>query len=200
MLRTLWPTLIALLALGGCTTDPAPAAPPPPPVEAGPLTGGDTTARALSLEFTERQLPERHYLVFRQRLPLLDMNGFLAMEARTLGAAAGAKNIEPNGPATALFYEWDVERGVGEAAVALPVAAGTTLPPYVTIVLPATRALSATLNGPYDGLGAVHYALESELRRRGLSPATPSIEEYLVGPAQGATPENFVTRVTYPTR
>ncbi|WP_273444770.1 GyrI-like domain-containing protein [Neolewinella agarilytica] len=159
--------------------------------------GGDTTARVTTLEYLELDLPERHYVVFRQDLSLLDMNGFLAMESDALNKAAKEAKLKTTGPSTSLFYEWDTDRGWGDAAVALPVAAGASLPPYVTIALPPQKAIALELDGPYDGLSAMHYALDAELKRRGLTAAKPSIEEYTVGPLDTKDPTQFKTRLIY---
>lgn len=161
------------------------------------IVGGDTTSRVTDLEYLELDLPERHYVVFRQDLSLLDMNGFLGMESEALDKAAKFANLKTTGPATSLFYEWDTERGWGDAAVALPVAAGTQLPPYVTITLPAQKAIALELDGPYDGLTAMHYALDAELKRLGVTADKPSIEEYIVGPLDTKDPAQFKTRLIY---
>lgn len=160
--------------------------------------GGDSTVVVTQLEYLDLELPERHYLVFRQELSLLDMNGFLAMESEALSVAATKANVVATGPLTSLFYAWDTERGWGDAAVALPVAAGTQLPPYVTVTLPATRALALDMDGPYDATSAVHVALARELSRRGLDPVAPSVEEYPVGPLQTSDESAFRTRIIYP--
>jgi effector-binding domain-containing protein len=162
------------------------------------LEGGDTTIQVMQLDYIELDLPERQYLVFRQELSFLDMNGFLGMESEALSVAATRGGIAATGPMTTLTYAWDVDRGWGDAAVALPVAAGTKLPPYVTITLPATKAIALTFKGTYDALSAMHVSLDQELKRRGLQHALPSIEEYTVGPLQAEDPNDFETRIIYP--
>lgn len=144
------------------------------------------------------ELPERHYLVLRQELPLDNMNGFFGIESKALSDAAKAAGIEPTGPITGLFYRWDTEAGIGDAAVALPVKKGTTLQAYVPITLPAQRAFAAQWDGPYTGLGAIHYALEAQFQLKKLQPGLPSIEEYYQGPVDGVAEENFSTRIIYP--
>ncbi|MGK0452077.1 MAG: hypothetical protein ACJAXE_002749, partial [Neolewinella sp.] len=44
------------------------------------LEGRDSSIRTLQLEYLDLELPERQYLVFRQELSLLDVNGFLGVE------------------------------------------------------------------------------------------------------------------------
>lgn len=161
------------------------------------LEGGDTSIQTLQLEYLDLNLPERQYLVFRQELSLLDVNGFFGMETEALSIAATRGGIFATGPMTAFTYAWDTERGWSDVAVALPVEAGTELPPYVTITLPATKAIALDMKGPYDALSAMHVALSQELNRRGLKPLLPSIEEYLVGPQQTADENEFVTRIIY---
>ncbi len=167
-------------------------------IVASATVGGDTSVSVMQLEYVDLDLPERHYLVFRQELSFQDINGFLAMESEALSVAATRAGIVPTGPMTTLTYAWDTQRGWGDAAVALPVAAGTKLPPYVTITLPATSAVALDLQGPYDALSAMHVSLDQELQRRGLTPVNPSIEEYNVGPLQVQDPNEFVTRIIYP--
>lgn len=160
--------------------------------------GGDTSVQTVQLEYLDLDLPERHYLVFRQELSLLDVNGFFGMETEALSVAASKAGIVATGPMTAFTYAWDTERGWSDVAVALPVASGTKLPPYVTITLPATKAIALDMNGSYSALSAMHVALDRELNRRGLKPRLPSIEEYPVGPQQTADENEFVTRIIYP--
>ncbi|PHI20794.1 hypothetical protein CEQ90_05375 [Lewinellaceae bacterium SD302] len=143
-------------------------------------------------------LPERTYLVFREQLPLDNMTGFFGIESKALVEAAVAAKIKTTGPVTGLFYRWDTEAGMGDAAVALPVEPGTTLKGYVPLTLPAGQAFAADLTGPYTGLGAVHYALEAQFKLQKLKPAIPSIEEYHAGPVNGVPESAFRTRVIYP--
>lgn len=160
--------------------------------------GGDTTITTRQLEYLDLELPERYYLVFRQELSLLDVNGFFGMESEALALAATRAGIVATGPMTAFTYEWDTERGWSDVAVALPVTQATKLPPYVTITLPATKALALDMAGAYDALSAMHVALGSELNRRGLKATLPAIEVYEVGPLQSSDPDAFRTRIIYP--
>lgn len=144
------------------------------------------------------ELPERHYLVLRQRLPLDNMTGFFGIESQALADAAKEAGIEATGPLTGLFYEWNEEEGIGEAAVALPVNPGTTLRNYVPITLPATKAFAATLEGSYIGLGAVYFGLAAQFQLQKVNAQIPTLEEYLVGPVDGVDESQFKTRVIHP--
>jgi hypothetical protein len=143
-------------------------------------------------------LPERHYLVFRQRLPLDNMTGFFGIESKVLADAAKAAGIEPTGPLTGLFYEWNEEEGIGEAAIALPVKPGTVLGNYVPVTLPAMKAFAATLDGSYTGLGALYFGLAAQFQLQKVNAMTPTLEEYLVGPVDGVGESQFKTRVIHP--
>jgi len=180
-----------LIALSSCGS-------PSEEVVSKTLEGGDTTTNILKLEYLDLELPERQYLVFRQELSLLDVNGFLGMESEALSVAATRAGVPTTGPMTSLFYEWDTEKGWADAAVAVPVEPGTQLAPYVTISLPRTRALALDMKGGYDAMSAMHVALTKELQRRGLQFTKPSIEEYEVGPLQTQDPDQFRTRIIYP--
>ncbi len=160
--------------------------------------GGDTSVQTLQLEYLDLDLPERHYLVFRQELALQDVNGFFGMETEALAVAAAKANVVATGPMTAFTYAWDTSRGWSDVAVALPVAEGTKLPPYVLITLPATKAIALDMDGSYSALSAMHVALDQELKRRNLQHSLPSIEEYPVGPQQSADENDFKTRIIYP--
>jgi effector-binding domain-containing protein len=185
--------LISLYSCGDAATAPAEQE----EILSTSIEGGDTSVQVMQLDYQDLDLPERHYLVFRQELSLLDMNGFLGMESEALSVAATKAGIPATGPMTTLTYAWDVDRGWGDAAVALPVAAGTKLPPYVTITLPATKAIALDFKGTYEALSAMHYSLNEELNRRALKPVLPSIEEYTVGPLQVQDPNEFQTRLIY---
>ncbi len=162
------------------------------------VAGGDTTDQLLSLDIAEVELPKRSYLIFRQELGLQDVPGFLAIEADSLRRKASRASVEAAGPMTGLFYEWDVDQGYADAAVALPVEGGTELMPYVTISFEAQPALAVEFAGSYDRLSAYHLALGEALRARGLTPAGPSIEEYIVGPDDTKDRDAFRTRIIYP--
>lgn len=179
---------IGLILLPGCggNTEPETAA------------SAANQVRNFDVDIKAIDLPVRHYLVLRQRLPLDNMNGFMAIECAALKAAAAEAGIKAKGPLTGLFYEWDTEQGIGEAAVALPVNAAVELAGYVNIELPATQAIAAELEGPYTGLGAIHFGMEAQLKLQKRSAKTPSIEEYIVGPADGAQEADFKTRIIYP--
>ncbi|MEM1359581.1 MAG: GyrI-like domain-containing protein [Bacteroidota bacterium] len=160
--------------------------------------GGDTTSRTTSLKYLDTDLPERYYLVFRQELSMLDVNGFIGMESDILRKKVSEAGITPTGPWAVLTYEWDTERSWADVAVAIPVEKGTELAPYVTITLPATKAAGLLLKGSYDGLSAYHLALDQELKRLNLAPLYPSIEEYITGPSETKNEEEFQTLVLYP--
>lgn len=161
------------------------------------IVGGDTTTQVMKLDYLELDLPERHYLVFRQELSFQDINGFIGMEGEALSMAATKGGVVATGPISTLTYGWDTERGWGDVAMALPVTAGTKLPPYVTITLPATKAIALEWTGTYDRTSAMHVSLDQELQLRGVKPVNPSIEEYHVGPLQVADPHDFKTRIIY---
>jgi len=161
------------------------------------IAGGDTTTQVMKLDYLEMELPERHYLVFRQELAFPDINGFFGMESEALSMAATKAGVVATGPMSALTYDWDTERKWGDGPVALPVSAGTKLPPYVTISLPANKAIALEWTGTYDRMSAMHVSLDQELHRRGVKPVYPSIEEYPVGPLQVADPHDFQTRIIY---
>ncbi|MEL6275620.1 MAG: hypothetical protein AAFU03_11000, partial [Bacteroidota bacterium] len=154
--------------------------------------------KEVELKPTVIQLPVRHYLVLRERLPLDYMTGFFGIESPILMEKAKAAGIEPIGPISALFYEWNTDEGIGEAAVALPVAKDSELPGYVLITLPAGQAFSADLKGDYTGLNAIYYGLEAQFKLQKLSIDLPTIEEYIRGPLDSVPETEFVTRVIYP--
>lgn len=194
MRKMIWFFCLSCGPLVSCGNEP----PSPENVLSVEETGGEVTADTLTLDYQQLDLPERHYLVFLQELSLLDMQGFLAEEGRSLRDAAREAGVVTTGPMTSLFYEWDTERGRGKAAVALPVSAETQLPPYVNIKLPASRGLSVEFSGSHDRLSAMHYALDAELQRLGHPPLKPSIEEYPRGPLDSTEETEFRTRIIYP--
>jgi len=188
--------LVCLISLYSCS-DAASVSAEKEEVLSTSIEGGDTSVQVMQLDYLDLDLPERHYLVFRQELSLLDMNGFLGMESEALSVAATKAGVAATGPMTTLTYDWDIKRGWGDAAVALPVPAGTKLPPYVTITLPVVKAIALDFKGTYDALSIMHVSLNQELMRRGLKPLLPSIEEYTVGPLQVQDPNDFQTRIIY---
>lgn len=188
--------LFLLLGLFACGTD-TPATEPDEEIISVEQTGGDTTSVDLELSFFDLDLPELYYLVFRQELALQDMNGFLAIESDSLARKAKRAGLERIGPPVSLFYGWDTDRGWGDAAVGIPVKRATKLAPYVRINLPAGKALMLEMEGGYERLSVMHYSLNQEIARLGVKPLPPSIEEYVVGPADTDDPTQFRTRIYY---
>jgi effector-binding domain-containing protein len=186
---------LIISALASCGTTPDQV--PEEEILSVETTGGDTTAQVLELEFKDLDMPERYYLVFRQELSVLDMNGFLAMESKALETAVAKAGIQPTGPPVSLFYGWDTDRGWGDAAVAVPVPAGTKLPPYVLVTLPATKSLMLSMDGSYQRLSVMHYSLNEEINTLGYVARPPSVEEYVVGPNDSDDPSEFKTRIYY---
>ena len=156
------------------------------------------SVKEISIEPEVIQLPAKHYLVLRERLPLDHMDGFFGIEFPILLDKAKAAGIQPTGPISALFYEWNTESGIGEAAVALPVPADSELPGYVLVSFPPTRAFTTDLEGPYTGLNAIYYGLEAQFKLQGLTIGLPTIEEYIRGPLDSVAEASFLTRVIYP--
>lgn len=162
------------------------------------ITGEPVVTNTVQLDYLDLDLPERYYLVLRQELALNEVNGFLGIESEALTTAATKAGVVATGPLTALTYEWDTERGRADMAIALPVSAEVRMPPYVTIALPAGKALALDMEGSYQSLSVMHVALDKELQRRGLKPRLPAIEEYPVGPQQTTDESAFRTRILYP--
>jgi len=163
-----------------------------------PANKQSESVKEVTIEPEVIQLPERHYLVLRERLPLNHMDGFFGIESPILLEKAKIAGIESTGPISALFYEWNTENGIGEAAVALPVTAGSQLPGYVLVTLPSMQAFATNMKGSYVRLNAIYYGLEAQFKLQNLRIGLPTIEEYIRGPLDSVPESNFLTRIIYP--
>jgi effector-binding domain-containing protein len=139
--------------------------------------------------------PEQVYLTIRKRLPIGEVNGFLA--ASFAGLAAMAQS-EGEGVPTGLFFEWNEADQTADVAAAYPVAASFSASrPDALVTVPGGKALVVDCTGNAEASAEAHRALDDYMQAFGLTRVPPVVEEYLRIPEPGADPAETHIRIVY---
>jgi len=136
------------------------------------------------------------YATIRKTMKTDDMNAmtqFFGSSYETLGKAAGP-NI--NGLPSAIFYTWDMQKGITDVAPAFPVKPGTAIAGATMQDVPASKAYRIVYTGGYAGSGAAHEALAQHIAKAG-EQQTFVIEEYVKTPGEEPDSNKWVTNIIY---
>jgi DNA-binding transcriptional MerR regulator len=152
-------------------------------------------------EVTTRREPERRLAVVRAVCGPAGVAAAVGACVGRLLPALGAAGIAWQPPLWAL-YPLDPDEGM-EIAVGTQTARGAArdegAPGLEFRLLPGGPVAETVHTGPYAELPLAYTAVLPAVHERGLSPAAPLRESYLVGPGE-APPDDLLTRVVVPFR
>jgi effector-binding domain-containing protein len=118
-----------------------------------------------------------------------------------LGVYMRANELRPSGPWSVLYFSWDEAAKKAEIGIAFPIDGLDSVddPELSVVEIPESKAVMATLRGPYEGLGKTHQALGRYLSENELETDLPimAIEEYIVDPMGEPDPEGWITNIYY---
>jgi effector-binding domain-containing protein len=150
------------------------------------------------MSLTEPKIVEvqaQDVLEIRRTIPMSELPEFYHDALSRLGAYVGGKGIAPVGP------PYGITRGgpPGETidiAAAMPVAEpragdGDIAP----AALPAGRAATVTLTGPYDELANSYSTLMTWMTQNGHASGDVAWEQYLTMPEEGGDPSQNITQI-----
>ncbi|MBK7946887.1 MAG: hypothetical protein IPJ85_16995 [Flavobacteriales bacterium] len=86
-------------------------------------------------------------------------------------AAAGKAKVEPSGPPSGVYFEWNEANQTADmiAAIPVPMAAKSKLKGVELYESPASKALVIDYYGGYGGMMAPHMALDEHIKAQGLT-------------------------------
>jgi effector-binding domain-containing protein len=154
-----------------------------------------TTAGAPKVQ--ETTLPGRHYLMHREVVSFADMGNFFQTHMPRLATDMQNAKIAMAGTPSGLFYKWDEARQESDAAVAIPVAPGTSLKGYSMLEMPGGKALLIDYYGSYEGSAVAHEAMDKYMKEMNLSLKGPVLEEYVTDPVSEPDTAKWHTKVIY---
>lgn len=110
---------------------------------------------------------------------------------------AHSEGLRPAGAPLAIYRNREEDTLLLEAAIPVDRAPAAAAEPIRAGTLPAGRAMRATYQGSYAGLGAVHDQIQAYIAAAGLERNGDAWERYVSDPAKTA-PAELITEVYYP--
>lgn len=109
-----------------------------------------------------------------------------------------AKGIQPISPPFAVYYKWDLEKGITVFEVGVPIAQkdeGTEEIKYKEF--PAMKVVSKFYQGPYEKMEPVYTEIEQYIKDNNLKMAGTVWDIYLTDPEEVTDPNQYQTIVYY---
>ena len=157
---------------------------------------GTTPAKTYDVQLMN--FPATEFAMIRQQVKWMDLLSFFEEHLPIVYQEAQNANATP-GTATGLIYEWDEKNQQADIAAAVPVAAGTKIdnPIVQATNIPASKAVFVTYTGAYDKLQDAYNSIEQYLSDNKLKAKTPSIEQYVTGPANEKDTAKWITKIVF---
>lgn len=144
---------------------------------------------------TRRTIPAHTIVALRTTVPTYADEGPLWSRLMPAAMAAGAR---PMG-AGVTYHDAEYRESDCDLEIWLEVAAPVAVAaPLTCREVPGQEVAMTTLRGGYTGFGAAAMALAEAMVAEGLAEAGPMFSRYVVGPAQAATPADYVTEICIP--
>jgi hypothetical protein len=141
--------------------------------------------------------PGKTYISSRNALPFDKLSAFFAEKYGAIYGALGRMGIQVCDPPCAIYYSVDEQKMVTDLAAAVPVPEHTAdIAGFTTVVVPASKALTITHYGPFEGMTATYALLDKYIAEHALK-KTWAIEEYLSDPAVEKDPANWKTNIYF---
>ncbi len=144
-------------------------------------------------------MPERHFVLLRDRVSFDEMPQFFERTYGELTSALKQAGAQMAGHPSALYYSWDEEEQMTDMAPAFPIRRKGTFPSaFSQTTLPAGKAIVVDYRGGYDRLSEAHNAVDAFARENGMTLGAPAMEEYITGPEQEPDTSRWLTQIIYP--
>jgi effector-binding domain-containing protein len=144
-----------------------------------------------------RMLPKQIVGTIRDRVPVSDLDPWIAAAIHELFARLAQQRIHPADEPFAIVSPPSGSETV-DVEVALPAIRRVASRGRVTSrVLPACHALATVHRGPYERLPAAYEALAAGMKEEGIEPLGDPREVYLTNPEE-TSPEKYETEVLWP--
>ena len=113
--------------------------------------------------------------------------------------ALTAMGVDMNGPATAIYFDWDERTRTTDIMLAYPVeeVPATQIPGLIVYEAPASACMQTTHQGSVEYVELAHAALDEMIRTRGLEHYGNVFEVYRIGLMNEPDMAKWVTEVQY---
>lgn len=150
-------------------------------------------------EITSIDWPGRSYVGKRGIVKWAEMKSAFEQGFGAGMGALGAAKLEPAGPPSGVYFEWNEKDQTADMIAAIPVApeAKGKLKDQEVYDAPASKALLIEYRGGYNSLGDAHMAMDAYIKEKGLAHHTNVIEEYITGPTSEPDSTKWLTNIIY---
>ena len=152
---------------------------------------------AYDITITDR--PAMLYIGKREVVKWDDMKDFFGKNFGTGMGAAGKAGVQPAGPPSGVYFDWNEKEMTADMIAGIPVAADAKakLKGMDLYEAPASKALVIDYYGGYSGTGAAHEAMDAYMKANNLTMNTNAIEEYVTDPGSEPDSAKWLTKVIY---
>ena len=156
-------------------------------------------AAAPAFDITTIDRPAMLYIGKREVVKWADMKDYFGKNFGEGMSAAGKAGVEPAGPPSGVYFEWNEKDMTADMIAGIPVAADAKakLKGLDLYEAPASKALVIDYYGGYSGTGAAHEALDAYMKANNLTMNTNAIEEYITDPGSEPDSTKWLTKVVY---
>lgn len=152
-----------------------------------------------TLQVVAGERAPRLYLGSRKRVKWSELKTFFGS---SFGQAMGIiqqAGVQPAGPPSAVYFEWDTLRQEADLLAGIPVPASdkAKLKGMTLYEAPGGKTLQVAYRGGYSGIGSAHEAIDAQCRAEGRSLNVNVIEEYVTDPGQQPDSAQWLTNVIY---
>jgi len=159
----------------------------------------ETYAAQPKYEITSMDWPGKSYIGKREVVKWADMKAAFETGFGADMAALGNAKVDPAGPPSGVYFEWNEKDMTADMIVAMPVAseAKAKLKGQELYDSPASKALMIAYTGGYGGSASAHMAMDEYIKANGLTHHTNVIEEYITGPSTEPDSTKWLTNIIY---
>lgn len=156
------------------------------------------TSDMKTYDVTEMDWRARTYVGQRDTVGFDAISSFFSTHMPAVYGAAQSKGLTISGPATGLYWLWDMENMRTSLAAAIPVdQAPDDFKDYEVIRIPEGKALVVDYRGPYEQMMPAHEAISRHIEEHAMGDLTVVVEEYVTDPETEADTSKWHTRIIY---
>lgn len=141
--------------------------------------------------------PEKTFITSRAEIPFNELPDFFSEAYKAIYSEIKKQGLRSDGAPCGFYYSWDEKRKTTDVAAAVPVSGEVAyLSGLVKIIIPGSRTLMVTYQGPYQAMQLAYAELNSYLAEHSLQKEL-IIEEYYSDPQKERDPAKWITNIYY---
>ena len=158
----------------------------------------DASDDTTEFEITEIDWRARTYVGRRDTVGFDAVSDFFSTNLPAIYGTVQSKGMTVSGPATGLFWLWDMENMRTAMAAVVPIdQASDDFDDYEVIRIPAGKALVVDYRGHFDQMVQAHDALGHYIEAHEMGDPSVVVEEYMTDPEAEPDPAKWHTRIIY---